>query len=463
MKKRTLCIVILISFYNYCQNNSENIEYKKRVLETIEINFLSSYYQQEGDNASVTGGIGNEDLEDFHPNIIISIPLSDDNFITIDYGISTYTSASSSNGNPFDAGSNYNETTSPWYASSGASKVDTWRSLNLEYTHFSDDRNTIINANISNSKEWDYKSFGFGGGITKYSNNKNTSYSFATQIYLDEWMPIYPKELDYYDIYDGDTNIGFFNSRKIFDETGTVSQDWTPINNFSPMDDKNRNTYSLSFLFSQILNENSQISFFIDFINQKGWLANPLQRVYFSDINNFYIGNPESIPIYTSNENRDVFHLADDIERLPSTRIKIPLGLRYNYFFSENITLRSYYRFYKDDWGVNSHTISLELPMKFLENLTFYPSYRFYTQVKSDYFEAYDQHLSSSIFYTSDYDLSSFRSNQFGFGLKYVDIFTKLKFWSFGLESFDLNYSHYSKNSNFKSQILSIGFKFIVD
>ena len=279
--------MILISFYNYCQNNSENIEYKKRVLETIEINFLSSYYQQEGDNASVTGGIGNEDLEDFHPNIIISIPLSDDNFITIDYGISTYTSASSSNGNPFDAGSNYNETTSPWYASSGASKVDTWRSLNLEYTHFSDDRNTIINANISNSKEWDYKSFGFGGGITKYSNNKNTSYSFATQIYLDEWMPIYPKELDYYDIYDGDTNIGFFNSRKIFDETGTVSQDWTPINNFSPMDDKNRNTYSLSFLFSQILNENSQISFFIDFINQKGWLANPLQRVYFSDINNF--------------------------------------------------------------------------------------------------------------------------------------------------------------------------------
>ena len=106
----------MISFYNYCQNNSENIEYKKRVLETIEINFLSSYYQQEGDNASVTGGIGNEDLEDFHPNIIISIPLSDDNFITIDYGISTYTSASSSNGNPFDAGSNYNETTSPWYA-----------------------------------------------------------------------------------------------------------------------------------------------------------------------------------------------------------------------------------------------------------------------------------------------------------------------------------------------------------
>ena len=227
--------MILISFYKYCQNNSENIEYKKRVLETIEINFLSSYYQQEGDYASVTGGIGNEDLEDFHPNIIISIPLSDDNFITIDYGISTYTSASSSNGNPFDAGSNYNETTSPWYASSGASKVDTWRSLNLEYTHFSDDRNTIINANISNSKEWDYKSFGFGGGITKYSNNKNTSYSFATQIYLDEWMPIYPKELDYYDIYDGDTNIGFFNSRKIFDETGTVSQDWTPINNFSPI------------------------------------------------------------------------------------------------------------------------------------------------------------------------------------------------------------------------------------
>ncbi|MBT4246512.1 MAG: hypothetical protein HOD79_04115, partial [Flavobacteriaceae bacterium] len=76
--------------------------YKKRVLEQVEVDFLSSYYEQKGENASVTGGIGNEKLEDFTPTIVISIPLNDSDVLTVDFGISTYSSASSSNGNPFD-------------------------------------------------------------------------------------------------------------------------------------------------------------------------------------------------------------------------------------------------------------------------------------------------------------------------------------------------------------------------
>ena len=54
-------------------------------------------------------------------------------------------------------------------------------------------------------------------------------------------------------------------------------------------------------------------------------------------------------------------------------------------------------------------------------------------------------------------------SNQFGFGLKYVDIFTKLKIWDIGLKSIDVNYSNYKRNSDFKSSIVSMGMKFIID
>ena len=185
--------------------------------------------------------------------------------------------------------------------------------------------------------------------------------------------------------------------------------------------------------------------------------------MYFSDINNFYIGNPSSIPLYTSTLNKDVFHLADDIERLPSNRLKIPIGLRFNYYLNENLALRTYYRHYFDDWGINSHTFNLELPIKILDNFTFYPSYRFYTQSKADYFEPYEKLLSSSQYYTSYYDLSKFRSNQLGFGLKYVDIFTKLKVWDLGLKSVNINYSKYKRNSDFQSYIFSVGFKFVVN
>jgi hypothetical protein len=461
MKKNILLLFLLISTFGLSQEINKT--YKKRVLESIEVDFLSSYYNQEGSNASVTGGIGNEDLEDFSPTIVINIPLNEDDVITIDLGISTYTSASSSNGNPFDAGVNTDETSSPWYASSGASKVDDWKSLNIDYSHSSDDRNTLVSANLSTASEWDYQSFGFGGGVTKLFNDKNSSISLNTKIYLDNWIPIYPKELDAFIDADGNTSSGFFNNRTIYDKLGNISNKWSPKEKSKLMDDKSRNTYSVSFLFSQIINKNTQFALFIDLIKQEGWLANPLQRVYFSDKDNFYIGNPSSIPFYTSKLNKDVFHLADDIERLPNSRIKIPFGIRFNYFLNENLTLRTYYRYYFDDWKVNSHTINLELPIKLSDYFTFYPSYRFYTQTKSKFFEPYNKHLSSSKYYTSDYDLSKFKSNQFGLGLKYVDIFTKFKIWELGLKSIDLNYSNYKRDSDFNSNIISMGLKFVMD
>ena len=132
-------------------------------------------------------------------------------------------------------------------------------------------------------------------------------------------------------------------------------------------------------------------------------------------------------------------------------------------FLNENLTLRTYYRYYFDDWKVNSHTINLELPIKLSDYFTFYPSYRFYTQTKSKFFEPYNKHLSSSKYYTSDYDLSKFKSNQFGLGLKYVDIFTKFKIWELGLKSIDLNYSNYKRDSDFNSNIISMGLKFVMD
>ena len=44
--------------------------YKKRVLESAEVDILSSYYNQDGNNASVTGGIGSEALMTWHPPLL---------------------------------------------------------------------------------------------------------------------------------------------------------------------------------------------------------------------------------------------------------------------------------------------------------------------------------------------------------------------------------------------------------
>lgn len=384
--------------------------YKKRVLEAPEVDFLVSYYNQDGENAAVSGGFGTEKLTDFTPTIVVAIPLNDDDVLTIDAGVSAYTSASSSNVDPFDSDS----PADPFVASSGASASDLWAGGNFGYSHSSDDRNDIVSAKISVSSEYDYFSLGFGGSYTKLFNEKNTELSVHANVYIDTWKLLYPIEL-------------------------------RESSNFIGLDKKNRNSYSLGFGFSQILSQNLQGMLSLDIVQQQGLLSTPFQRVYFNDM-------PDRF--------RENFQLADDIERLPNTRFKTAVGGRLNYFINEMFVLRTYYRYYFDDWGINSHTASIEIPIKITDKFTLYPNYRFYNQTAADYFYPYETALSTYEFYTSDYDLSEFSANQFGFGVGYTDIFTKLKLANFGLKSVDLKYDYYKRNTGLHYSLISAGFKF---
>lgn len=463
MKK--VLIIALFCFVTKGFSQDSTTVYKKRVLESTEVDFLTSYYSQDGNNASVTGGIGTEELTDFTPTIVVSVPLNEDDVLTVDAGISAYSSASSSNLNPLDG--NRNKTGSPWVASSGASQSDVWGNVTVDYNHSSDNRNTIVNGDVSFASEFDYSSIGFGGGITKLFNNKNTTLNVSGKVYLDTWSPRDPIELREYFANGQNLNSGFFSGLDIYDQNGNAvnksgSNVWNPAK--SPeIADKSRNSYSVSVSFSQILSKNMQFSLFFDLVQQKGWLSNPMQRVYFSDVDNFYVGNPSSIPNYTSPTNKDVFQLADDIERLPDSRFKIPVGMRLNYYLNEMFVLRTYYRYYSDDWGITSHTAEVELPIKISSKFTLYPSYRYYTQTAADYFAPYEMHLSTNEFYTSDYDLSEFNANQYGFGVNYTDIFAKAHIWKFGLKSIDLKYNNYKRNTGLTANIISAGFKFIMD
>ena len=176
MKNIIKLVLFFITIATFAQNDSTKV-YKKRVLESTEVDFLMSYYEQDGNNASVTGGIGTEELTDLSPTIVVSIPLNEDDILTVDFGISAYTSASSSNLNPFDKSGASIESCAkgtPWLAASGASASDTWYGVNADYSHSSDDRNFIWGAHASFATEYDYTSIGFGGSVAKLFNEKNT-------------------------------------------------------------------------------------------------------------------------------------------------------------------------------------------------------------------------------------------------------------------------------------------------
>jgi len=429
MKKLTFIFVLfsVLNAFAQTQESDSLNTYKKRVLESTEIDFLMSYYNQEGDHAAVSGGIGSEKLIDITPTFVISVPLNSDDVLTVDAGISAYSSASSSNIDPFDS----KDPANPYNESSGASMSDVWVNGNFGYSHSSDDRNQIIGANLSVASEFDYFSIGAGVNYTRLFNKKNTEVSVKANVFLDTWNPQYPIEL-----------------REGFSNPDIVGPGVYNPFKFSEFDKLGRNSYSLSLSFSQILSKNLQASVFVDFVLQDGLLSTPHQRVYFQDQPDFFI---------------DYFQLADDVERLPDSRFKVPIGTRINYFINERFTLRTYYRFYFDDWGVISNTINLELPFKITDKFTIYPIYRYYTQTAADYFAPYEMHTSTEEFYTSDYDLSQFHSNQLGFGFNYTDIFTSFNIWKLGLKSFDFRYGNYNRSDGLTANIFSVGFKFLLD
>jgi len=436
MKKVFVVILLLISTLGFSQNKSNDSTkvYKKRVLESTEIDFITSYYTQDGKNAAVSGGIGTEELNDFTSNLVVTVPLNEDDILTVDAGISAYSSASSSNINPFDG-----DHADPFQASSGASSSDVWYNFVGSYSHSSDNRNNIWDAKLSVSIEFDYTSFGFGGGYTKLFNEKNTEASIHGNIFLDSWDAKYPVEL--FPSGGGDDEHFNINSYTI-----TGNTDYNPI--FEQFSNKSRNSYSLGFGLSQILSKNFQTLFALDMVLQQGLLSTPYQRIYFSDIEDSFIED---------------FQLADAIEQLPDLRFKLALGNRMSFYINEYIVLRSFYRYYFDDWGITSHTASIEVPVKITDKFTLYPSYRYYSQTAADYFAPYETHISTDRYYTSDFDLSKFYASQYGFGLTYTDIFTNSHIWIFGLKSIDLKFNYYERDSGFNAMFIVGGFKFVLD
>ena len=476
--------------------------YQKKVLEGIEIETLFSYYAQEGTHGAVGGGLGTEQLTDVTPTVVVNVPLNFNTVLTVETGLSAYSSASSSNINPFYStlggnndddkyGDDYDDKPSgtgrgwgsgtgaisaastgvvngvstpigtPWYASSGASRSDVLGYVSAAVAQSSEDRNQIVSANLYVSTEYDYTSLGVGLGLVKLFNEKNTEFGIKGKAYFDKWMPIYPTELHEYGKYGNNfLNSGYFSGVPVWDINGIGTSGYKP-SAFTEWSNANRNSYTMTLEFSQILSAKTQFSMSVDVVGQQGLLSTPYHRIYFADKPQYFIGDHTYINNYEQTSNYGVFRLADDVERLPNSRLKIPVGGRFHWYLNDLATLRTFYRYYFDNWGVDSQTASVELPLKLSSNWVFTPSFRWYEQSQADYFAPYGVHLSTERYYTSDYDLSGFTSKQIGFGLGYKDIFGQVDVLGFGLKTVDFRFQHYYRSDGLEAVIYGFGIKFV--
>jgi hypothetical protein len=354
MKKVFITADALMALLHSYSQTSHDTGYVSRKLKLDEVNIVSSYYHQDGNNAAVTGGIGSEKLTDISNTIDVRLIRYDKKYrkhsFTMDIGIDHYTSASS---DKIDLKAN-----------SSASHSDTRFYPSLSWSRENEKKGTTISAGISSSTEFDYQSYGANIFYAQKTKNKMGEFTAKLQVYLDQVSLIAPVEL----------RSGVYYGEDIYYPTTS------------------RNTLAGSFSYSQIINARLQIMFLADIVQQQGYLSLPFHRVYFTD------GSVHQ-------------------EQLPNNRFKLPLGFRASYFLGDRFILRAYYRYYTDNWGLHSNTADLEVPIKISPFLSISPFYRFYQQTAIKSFAAYQEHTSADQYYTSNYDFSKFNSQFVGAGI----------------------------------------------
>jgi hypothetical protein len=382
------------------QPTKDSSNYEQRKLKVDEVNIVSAFYHQEGNNSAVTGGIGTEKLTDFANTFDLQLSRYDKigkkHTFSFELGVDHYTSASSDKIDPNSV--------------SSASSQDTRIYPSLNWTVSNDKTGNAFGLTGSYSKEFDYQSFGAGINITRVSKDKNTQFDFKAQAFLDKWKVILPVEL-----------------RPPGYGSGSNRDDNRPVD-YSP-----RNSFSTSFSLSQVLTQRLQMTLIVEPSYQHGLLATKYQRDYFTDG-------------------------SERVENLPNSRYKLPIGLRFNYFLDDRFIIRTFYRYYMDNWGIRAHTAEIEVPVKLTSFVSVSPFYRYNTQTGTRYFAAYGQHDPSAQFYTSDYDLSSLHSNFVGANIRLSP--PNGVFGSAHFTSLELRAGHYMRSTGLNSNIVTLALKF---
>jgi hypothetical protein len=395
MKRIFIAAGLLVAYMAAsAQKGNDSTVYKKQQISRTDIQALFSYYTQDGNHSAVTGGKGTEALQVFVSDITVTKQRDSITTMQLEAGVDVITSASTDN---ID------------YVLSSASREDKRFHIAGAYSRLLKKSNIRAGINVGFSIESDYLSIPVGISVSHDNKTHTRQVSASLQCYFDDlrWGRFDP------DYYKPETLVYPVEMRY---------KQWFDI--------YRRQSYNLSFALNQVINQRMQLAIYPELVYQTGLLSTPFHRVYFSD------------------------GITLKVENLPRTRWKVPLAAQLNTFIGSRVILRSYYRFYKDNFGITGHTLQFELPVKTGPLFTLTPLVRLYTQSSSKYFKPIIQHKVAEEYYTSDYDLSRFTSYKLGMTGRYAlfkPIFRRSTFQEIGLR-----YTYYKRSDQLSAHMISL-------
>lgn len=363
--------------------------------DSLDVDILVSYYDQDGDHSPVTGGVGTEDLQVISPVLMLNWRKSELWTFSADLGLDQMSSAS--------IGNIQMELSS---ASIPASDTRTFGNFRAARSF----GNQTLGLSLGAATEYDYESFSYGLDWGMELNQSNTAISAAVRRYDDA--------IDLVGI----------------DGYGSRGQGRPPMSGQA-----DRTTTDLYFSVSQVFSKRTTGAIDVFLTNQDGYLATPFHEVILAPDPSHPAGR----------------HVA---ERLPDSRDRQAITLRLNHAFSDSIVQRVNYRYYDDDWGITAQSIELETHFRLpgARTMWVYPILRYHTQTAADYFGLPETFTLDDPYFSSDWDLAETTTQKFGLGWT-VAAPTK-KGWFLDLDRFEVRGTFYDRDDGLQGFTTSFGF-----
>ena len=181
---------------------------------------------------------------------------------------------------------------------------------------------------------------------------------------------------------------------------------------------------------SQVLNDHSIVKAEAFTILDNGYLTNPYGNV----IRDYGLANQRILT-----------------EKRPDTRTAYGVNLKYVTLFLDDFSYKGNYRFYTDDWEVNSHTLENDVYYEMSKRFTFGLGLRYYTQTEASFYNASKDFFSNEEFASSDFRLSDF------------DAFTykaSIDFKQNENISYNLGAQFYTQSTGLDATMLTTGLKY---
>jgi len=259
-------------------------------------------------------------------------------------------------------------------SSSGASAHSRGSSSNIEYGNIEYDENRLAGAARLTTRFANRDELGVG-----------VSYSTESDFYSFEGSLSYLHYLD--DSHNQSLSLAAsFQSNEVLIKECTLNNSCADASS-GASEKMTNDAMSVQLAYSQVLDETSVANIGLFYTSESGYLSSPYHNI---------VRNGNFV----------------EAEKKPEDRAGYGLKLSYQKALSDSLYTQLSYKYYSDDWGIDSHTVDTHLYYEIGDDWRLGAGLRYYIQSEADFYAENftTQEFASSDFRVSDFDAITYKA-----------------------------------------------------